>query len=196
MVACLPGRFRALLTARLPVVSRAFSSGGSAPSPCSDSSQKQPAWKAAFSKSFWSDAKSWKVARVNTARCLLGCSIGDFSMLFALQSFAPSLPTASMMAISMASGITTSLLLETVLIRRQQRLPWRQCSSIAARMSMASMLAMELAENSVDIYLTGGAVSPASPSWWAALAASLAAGYAVPLPYNYYMFKAHRRSCH
>ena len=43
---------------------------------------------------------------------------------------------------------------------------------------------------------TGGALAPGELWWWACLAPSVAAGFLVPLPYNYYMLKKYNRSCH
>lgn len=97
----------------------------------------------------------------------------------------------------MAAGITTSLLLETVLLHRgKDRLPLGVAAKTAAGMSMISMLTMEAAENAVDYYLTGGVVCFESPAFWAAAAASIVAGFLAPLPYNYARLRKYGKSCH
>lgn len=86
---------------------------------------------------------------------------------------------------------------------------------MATKMSMVSMLAMEATENMVDYYLTGmsrsqrwsdrphphliragGVMNFASVGFWASMAVSMAAGYLVPLPYNYFMLRRFGKSCH
>ena len=146
---------------------------------------------------FWRDANCWQRARANTLRCLVGCTIGDFGALFALQAYYPALGTAPTVALAMVSGVATSLALETAVLRwGVERMPLRVAAQTAARMSLASMLSMEAAENAVDLVLTGGVLAPGELWWWAALAPSIAAGFLVPLPYNYYMLKKYGRSCH
>lgn len=148
---------------------------------------------------FWRDAESWKRSRHNTLRCLAGCSLGDFSMLFYLQTHHPEFPggMAGVAAAAMVSGVLTSLALETVVLSLgAMRMPLRRSASTAAKMSLASMIAMEAAENATNFALTAGVVDASSPVWWAALAPSLAAGFLVPLPYNYYMLRKYGKSCH
>lgn len=97
----------------------------------------------------------------------------------------------------MTSGITTSLLLETVLLRvGRDRLPWVAAAKTAAGMSLISMVAMEAAENGVDFHLTGGMVQFDSPAFWGAAIASVAAGFLVPLPYNYVRLRKFGKACH
>ena len=96
-----------------------------------------------------------------------------------------------------ASGISTSLLLETTLLRfGRDRLPWAIAVRTAAGMSTISMITMELAENTVDYYLTGGLVQLDSPAFWAAALLSLSAGFLAPLPYNYIRLRKHGKACH
>ncbi len=97
----------------------------------------------------------------------------------------------------MASGITTSLLLETVLLRLgRDRLPWIAAVKTAAGMSMISMITMEAAENVVDYHLTGGMVQFDSPTFWSAAVVSVAAGFLAPLPYNYIRLRKYGKACH
>ncbi|KAJ4381873.1 hypothetical protein N0V86_003240 [Didymella sp. IMI 355093] len=101
------------------------------------------------------------------------------------------------MALSMASGITTSLLLETALLRLgRDRLPWFAAAKTAAGMSMISMVTMEAAENAVDFHLTGGMVQFDSPAFWGAAGLSVAAGFLAPLPYNYIRLRKYDKACH
>ena len=87
------------------------------------------------------------------------------------------------------------------------------------------MLAMEAAENAVDFGLTGGVCGFSSPMFWSSAGLAmgestifntkrtpvvldflmycsvsnrshLAAGFFVPLPYNYWRLRKHGRSCH
>lgn len=97
----------------------------------------------------------------------------------------------------MASGITTSLALETALLRLgRDRLPWAAAAKTAAGMSMISMVTMEAAENAVDYHLTGGMVQFDSPAFWTAAVLSVAAGFLAPLPYNYIRLRKYGRACH
>ena len=148
---------------------------------------------------FWRDAESWQRSRHNTLRCLAGCSLGDMSMLFWIQTHYPEFPggLAGATAVAMVSGVLTSLALETVVLSLgAMRMSLRSAASTAAKMSLASMVAMEAAENATNFALTAGVVDASSPLWWAALAPSLAAGFLVPLPYNYYMLRKYGKSCH
>lgn len=63
-------------------------------------------------------------------------------------------------------------------------------------MSFISMLTMEAAENAVDYYLTGGAVSFDSPAFWMAAVLSITAGFIAPLPYNYVRLRKYGKACH
>lgn len=50
--------------------------------------------------SFWKSSSAWRRARINTLRCLVGCTIGDFSMMWFLQSSYPSLSLGLVMGAS------------------------------------------------------------------------------------------------
>ncbi|RYN19749.1 hypothetical protein AA0119_g13367 [Alternaria tenuissima] len=117
--------------------------------------------------------------------------------MWSLQAFYPELGLGPIMAISMTSGITTSMILETVLLRLgRDHLSWPAAAKTAAGMSMISMLTMELAQNLVDYHLTGGVVACSSPNFWAAAAVSMLAGFFAPLPYNYIRLKKYGKACH
>jgi len=158
-----------------------------------------------WSTKFWACKHSWKRASLNTLNCLIGCSIGDFGMLWFLTSQFPTLGMVTIMPICMASGIATSLALETSLLKfREHFETWTRAFTTACRMSFVSMLAMELTENVVDYNLmnywglasNGGMFQINEPAFWISLGASLSMGYLVPLPYNYYQLKKHGKSCH
>lgn len=94
------------------------------------------------------------------------------------------------------AGISTSLALETVLLKRSMKVPYPAAFKTAMGMSFVSMLVMELSENLMDWHLMGGQVLFQDPKFWMAAAVSTAAGYVVPLPYNYWRLKALGKSCH
>lgn len=97
----------------------------------------------------------------------------------------------------MASGISTSIIIETILLRRGvDKLSWPIAVRTAMGMSMVSMVAMEATENIVDYHLTGGVVAMGDPQFWLAAALSIAAGYVAPLPYNYLRLRKYGRACH
>lgn len=151
----------------------------------------------AFTLQFWSSRLLWKRAGVNTLRCLVGCTIGDFSMMWFLQSQYPGLGIYTIMGLSMASGIASSMSLETLLLRYGiDKLPWRAAVTTAAGMSLVSMLSMEAVENMVDYHLMGGVVDFADPKFWIAAAVSTFAGFLAPLPYNYIRLRKYGRACH
>ncbi|KZF25859.1 hypothetical protein L228DRAFT_257382 [Xylona heveae TC161] len=146
---------------------------------------------------FWTCRSTWKRAGINTLRCLVGCTIGDFSALWVLQTHYPELGTGAIMVASMVSGITTSIIIETIFLRRGvDQLSWPMAARTAMGMSMVSMVAMEAAENVVDYHLTGGMVAVGDPQFWLAAVLSMAAGYLTPLPYNYLRLKIYGKSCH
>lgn len=59
---------------------------------------------------FWTCRGTWKRAGINTFRCLVGCTLGDFSALWALQTYTPDLGTGSIMALSSKSSHLRPLL--------------------------------------------------------------------------------------
>ncbi|KAK2818467.1 hypothetical protein FQN49_007871 [Arthroderma sp. PD_2] len=150
-----------------------------------------------LSLGFWSSTPTWKRAGVNTFRCLIGCSMGDFSAMWFLQSCYPGIGTGLIMGIAMVSGLSTSMLLETVLLRiGRDQLPWKAAAKTAAGMSLVSMLGMETVQNLVDYHLTSGVVAFDDPSFWMAAAASAGAGFLAPLPYNYTRLRKYGKACH
>ena len=61
----------------------------------------------------------------------------------------------------------------------------------ACGMSLISMISMEVAMNSVDVLLTGGA----RLTIWV-IPIMLLVGFLVPLPYNYWRLKVYGKACH
>ncbi|KAI4834333.1 hypothetical protein E4T44_08890 [Aureobasidium sp. EXF-8845] len=168
-------------------------------------------------RAFWNCRGTWKRAGINTLRCLVGCTVGDFSALWTLQTYAPELGMGTIMALSTAtgslrlvevviladvyylvtSGLSTSIALETALLRwGKDKLALSMAFKTAMGMSFISMLAMELAENVVDFHLTGGVIALQDSRFWAAAMVSIAAGYLVPLPWNYYRLRRWGKACH
>ena len=150
----------------------------------------------AVAESFWENKLVWKKASANTINCLVGCSIGDFGMIIYLQTYHPNMNMFLMMGLAMLTGLTTSVILETVLLHIKEKFNWLLALKTAFSMSFISMLAMEFAENTTDFMLTGGQVSTSHYFYWVALGISLVAGFIVPLPYNYYKLKKYGKACH
>ena len=88
--------------------------------------------------------------------------------------------------------------LETVLLRYTDSLAWQAAFRTAAGMSLISMVSMEMAENAVELYMTGGlsGCGMSGDAFWRAVPPAMAAGFITPLPYNYYMLKRYGRGCH
>lgn len=145
---------------------------------------------------FWRDGKVWRVASRNTLNCLIGCMIGDISMIIYMQAYHPHAPMILTMGLAMAAGLVTSILFESALLRWREGFQWGAAFKMAFSMSFLSMLGMELAANATDFMLTGGRVPFSDPFYWTALAISVAAGFLAPLPYNYWKFKQHGKACH
>lgn len=97
----------------------------------------------------------------------------------------------------MSSGIVTSVILESVLLRfGRDRMGYLAALETALGMSLISMLAMEAVETSVNLYLTGGMVNMNESRFWTAAVIAALAGYMAPLPYNYFRLKRYGISCH
>ncbi|WZH45646.1 DUF4396 domain-containing protein [Fusarium acuminatum] len=164
---------------------------------CSKKNPQTPPPASITSRAFWTSRPTWKRASVNTTRCLVGCTVGDFTAMWVLQAYYPELSMAIVMPISMASGISSSILLETVMLRiGRDGLSWLTAARTAIGMSLISMLTMEAAENAVDYYLTGGQVALNDPAFWVAALVSIAAGFMAPLPYNYARLRKYGKACH
>lgn len=137
----------------------------------------------------WHCRPTWRQAAYNTLWCLLGCSIGDMGTILFFQMTGIDWPVMAIMGLAIINGLLTSIALETLILSRQMAL--RAAFQTAIGMSLISMIAMEMAMNLVDIWLTGGArlTLAVLPAMWAA-------GFLTPLPYNYWRLKALGKACH
>ena len=67
----------------------------------------------------WSCKHTWKRSAKNTAWCLLGCSIGDFGTILFFQLSKIPFPVFGIMTLAIINGLITSIILETVILMRQ-----------------------------------------------------------------------------
>jgi hypothetical protein len=145
---------------------------------------------------FWEDVNAWKRASFNTLNCLIGCSIGDFGMVFFLQAFYPETPMMWQMILAIIAGLITSITLETILLKTREHFSWSFALKTAFGMSFISMVGMELAMTATDFMITGGKAAFSDPMYWMALLPALIVGFITPLPYNYYKLKKFNQACH
>lgn len=136
----------------------------------------------------WRCRPTWRSASYNTMWCLIGCSIGDMGTILFFQVSGIPWPTMAIMALAITNGILTSIALETFIMSRQMEL--KAAFKTAVGMSLISMVSMEVAMNTVDVLLTGGA----KLTWWV-MPIMLLAGFLTPLPYNYWRLKALGKGC-
>ena len=92
------------------------------------------------------------------------------------------------MFIAIINGIITSIILETLILLKQMNLS--NALNTAFKMSMISMIVMEITMNAVDLLFTGGIIN------LGIIPLMLLAGFISPLPYNYYRLKKYNESCH
>ena len=137
----------------------------------------------------WKCKHTWRKSAKNTAWCLLGCSIGDFSTILYFQLNPNDWTTMSIMMLAMMNGLITSIMLETYILSKQMAL--KLAIRTAFGMSFISMIAMEAAMNITDVILTGGA----ELNVWV-VPIMLTAGFITPWPYNYWRLKKYNVSCH
>ena len=139
---------------------------------------------------FWEDSSVWGRSAYNTLWCLIGCSIGDFGTIAYFQISGTAWPTIWIMTLAIFNGLATSITLETIILKRGG-FDWSDALRTAFGMSFISMIAMEISMNTVDWWLTGGAML----TWWA-IPLMLLAGFLAPWPYNYWRLKKFNKSCH
>ena len=138
----------------------------------------------------WSCKHTWSRSAKNTSWCLLGCSIGDFGTILFFQLTQIPFPVLAIMTLAIINGIITSIILETIILLRQN-FSFKQAFKTAVGMSLISMVSMEIAMNTTDYFLTGGAIL----TWWV-VPIMLAAGFVTPWPYNYWRLKKFNEACH
>ena len=137
----------------------------------------------------WKCKHTWRRSAKNTAWCLLGCSIGDFGTILFFQFTEISWPTLAIMILAIINGIITSIILETIVLSKQMVII--KAFKTAIGMSLISMISMEVAMNTVDWIIMGGA----KLTWWV-IPIMLLAGFLTPWPYNYYRLKKYNIACH
>ena len=137
----------------------------------------------------WSCNNTWKRSAKNTAWCLLGCAIGDFGTILYFQITGIPWPVLAIMTLAIINGLITSIILETFILLKQMN--FGQALRTALGMSFISMVSMEIAMNTVDWWLTGGA----NLNWWI-IPVMLIVGFITPWPYNYLRLKKFDLSCH
>ena len=137
----------------------------------------------------WKCKHTWRRSAKNTLWCLLGCSIGDFGTILYFQLNSINWPTLSIMILAIINGLITSIILETIILSRQMAI--MIAFKTALTMSFISMLAMEIAMNSLDWFILG----EAKIVWWI-VPLMLVAGFLTPWPYNYFRLKKYNIACH
>jgi hypothetical protein len=139
----------------------------------------------------WHCRATWRQSAINTAWCLLGCSIGDFATILTFQWLNIVWPPLHIMLLATINGLITSIILETIILTRSKQMARLEAVKVAFGMSFISMTAMEGVMNLSDFLLTGGA----NIQWWA-LPFILGLGFITPWPYNYWRLKRYGKSCH
>ncbi len=138
----------------------------------------------------WTCKYTWKKSAINTAWCLLGCSIGDFGTILFFQLTQIPFPILAIMILAIINGLVTSIILETYILIKQNFI-FKDAFKTAMGMSFISMISMEIAMNLTDYFLTGGAIL----TWWV-IPIMLFVGFITPLPYNYWRLKKFDIACH
>ena len=138
----------------------------------------------------WRCKHTWKKSAKNTLWCVIGCAIGDFGTIFFFQINQISFPILAIMILAIINGLITSIFLETIILIRQG-FSFNGALKTASGMSLISMLSMEIAMNTTDYVLTGGAIL----TWWV-IPIMLTVGFLTPWPYNYWRLKKFNESCH
>ncbi len=138
----------------------------------------------------WTCRHTWKRSAKNTAWCLLGCAIGDFGTILFFQLTKIPFPILYIMILAIINGLITSIILETLILIKQ-KIPFSKSLKTAMSMSFISMLSMEIAMNTTDYFLTGGAIL----NWWV-IPIMLLVGFLTPWPYNYWRLKKFNQACH
>ena len=136
----------------------------------------------------WTCKSTWRKSSYNTMWCLIGCSIGDFGTIYFFQSIDHSLSIYLVMLLAIINGIITSIILETIILSKQ--FPIFEALNIAIKMSLISMISMEIAMNAVDLIFAGGVLT------LTIIPFMLLAGFVTPLPYNYFRLKKYNQACH
>ena len=146
--------------------------------------------KSADKNFIWTCKNTWKISAKNTLWCLLGCSIGDFGTILFFQLTKIPLAVIAIMILAIINGLITSIILETIILIKQ-KFKFSEALKTALGMSFISMISMEIAMNTVDWWLTGGAILT-----WRVIPIMLIVGFITPWPYNYWRLKKFDLACH
>ena len=136
----------------------------------------------------WTCKSTWGKSSYNTMWCLIGCSVGDFGTIYFFQSIDHSLSIYLVMLLAIINGIITSIILETIILTKE--FPVFEALNIAVKMSLISMVSMEIAMNAVDLIFADGVLT------FSIIPFMLLAGFITPLPYNYFRLKKYNQACH
>ena len=136
----------------------------------------------------WRCKNTWTKSSYNTMWCLIGCSIGDFGTIIYFQNIDHSLSIYFVMSLAIINGIITSILLETIILLKQMN--FSNAFNTAIKMSLISMIVMELSMNIFDLIVADGIIT------FTMIPLMLIVGFLSPLPYNYYRLKKYNESCH
>ena len=136
----------------------------------------------------WRCKITWAKSSYNTMWCLIGCSIGDFGTIIYFQNIDHSLSIYLVMSFAIINGIITSILLETIILLKQMN--FSNAFNTAIKMSLISMIVMELSMNIFDLIVADGVIT------FTIIPLMLIVGFLSPLPYNYYRLKKYNESCH
>jgi len=133
--------------------------------------------------------QTWKESAYNTMWCLIGCSIGDFATITFFQLSNYNIKPLYVFSLAIINGLITSILLETFILSKKG-MAFKSALKTALGMSFISMLSMEVAMNTADYFLTGGA----KLVWWV-VPIMLLVGFLTPWPYNYWRLKKFGHAC-
>ena len=87
----------------------------------------------------WQCKNTWKQSAKNTAWCLLGCSIGDFGTILFFQLSKIPFPVLGIMILAIINGLVTSIILETLILLRQN-INFNNAAKTAIGMSFIAMV--------------------------------------------------------
>lgn len=146
----------------------------------------------------WSNISTWKQSANNTKWCLIGCAIGEFGTLayYSYSGITEGLVIGSNIWIMFAilpliNGLTTSVILETLLLMKGQ-MDFRNAISTAFGMSFISMLMMEISMEITDLLFTKGELGLN----YFAIPLMLVVGFLASWPYNYWRLEKYGIACH
>ncbi len=130
-------------------------------------------------------ASTWGMAVQATLHCLTGCAIGEvLGVVIGIALGWPTLPTVAL-AIVLAFFFGYLLTMRGML---RAGVEFRRAVRIALAADTASIAIMELVDNAVVVGIPGAmAAGLTSALFWGSLALSLAAAFAVTLPFNKWM---------